>query len=85
MWQAYCDRKDSARPEGKRQMPAQIAEVELVHSHAPDVAKSITGRPVADQFHYQKRPLVAARGIVTATLIVAPFWGLVALALYLLI
>jgi hypothetical protein len=61
-------------------MHAQITEVEL-RPHAPDVA----GRPVSDQFHYQRRPLVAARGIVTATLIVAPFWGLVALALYLLI
>ena len=66
-------------------MPAQIAEVELVRSDAPDVAKSITGRPVADQFYYQKRPLVAARGIITATLMVAPFWALFALALYLLI
>jgi hypothetical protein len=64
---------------------AQIAEVELARSHAPDVAKSMTGCPVADQFHYQQRPLVAARGIVTATLIVAPFWGLFALALYLII
>jgi hypothetical protein len=66
-------------------MQAQIAELELLHSHAPDVARSITGRPVADQFRYQKRPLVAARGIVTATLIVAPFWAVFALALYLLI
>jgi hypothetical protein len=66
-------------------MHAQIAKVELVRSHAPGVAKSTTGCPVADQFDHQKRPLVAARGIVTATLIVAPFWALMALALYLLI
>jgi hypothetical protein len=66
-------------------MHAQITEVELVRPHTPNVAKSIIGRPVADQFHYQKRPLVAARGIITATLIVAPFWALFALALYLLI
>jgi hypothetical protein len=66
-------------------MHAQIAEVERVRSHAPEVAKSITGCRVADQFYYQKRPLVAARGIITATLMVAPFWALFALAQYLLI
>ena len=64
-------------------MRAQIAEIELARSHAPDAAKSMTGRP--DQFQYQKRPLVAARGIVIAILIVTPFWALFALALYLLI
>jgi hypothetical protein len=63
-------------------MHAQLVEVELVRSNAPDVATSITGHPV---FQYQKRPLAAARGIVSATLIVAPFWALFALALYLLI
>jgi hypothetical protein len=66
-------------------MPAQIAEHELVPSHAPDVAKSTIERPVSDQIDFQGRPLVAARGIVIATLIVAPFWALFALALYLLI
>jgi hypothetical protein len=66
-------------------MHPQIAEVELIRSHAPDVAESMTGCPAADQFHHQKRPLMAARGIVTATLIVAPFWALFAFALYLII
>ena len=66
-------------------MHAQIADVELARSHAPDVAESMVGRPVADQVHYQERPLVAARGIIIAAFIVAPFWALFALALYLLI
>jgi hypothetical protein len=66
-------------------MHAQIAEVQLVRSHAPDVAKSTIGGPVGDQFHDQNRPLVAARGIIIATLIAGPFWALSALALYLLI
>jgi hypothetical protein len=66
-------------------MHPQIAEVELVRSHAPDVAESMTECPVADHFHYDKRPLMPARGIVTATLIVAPFWALFAFALYLII
>lgn len=65
-------------------MHARIAEVELARSHAPGVAKTMSGCPVADQFHYQQRPLVAARGIVTATLIVAPFWALFAVALYMI-
>jgi hypothetical protein len=66
-------------------MPAQIAELELVSSHAPDVAKSTIERPDSDQIDFQGRPLVAARGIVIATLIVAPFWAWFAFAFYLLI
>ena len=66
-------------------MHAQIAEVELVRSHTSEVAQSITGRPVADHFDHRNRPLMAAWGILTATLMVAPFWALVALALHLLI
>jgi hypothetical protein len=65
-------------------MHSQIAEVEPVRSHPPDVAEATTDYPV-DQFLCQKRSLVAARGILTATLIVVPFWALFALALYLII
>jgi hypothetical protein len=66
-------------------MHAQIAEVKLARSHAPDVAIWVAGRPIAERVHYQERPFVAARGIIMAALIVAPFWALFALALYLLI
>jgi hypothetical protein len=66
-------------------MHSQIAEVELVRSHEPDVGRPVTDLPVADEFPCQKRQLVAARGILTAALIVTPFWALVALALYLII
>ncbi len=66
-------------------MHARTAEVELARSDAPDVAESMIECSGADQFHCQTRPLVAARGILTATLIVAPFWGLFVLVLYLII
>jgi hypothetical protein len=65
-------------------MHARTAEVELARSNTADVAKSMIGCPGADQIHYQERPLVAARGIVTATMIVAPFWALFVLVLYLI-
>jgi hypothetical protein len=65
-------------------MHSQIAEVELVSSHESGVASPVTALP-ADQLPCQKRQLVAARGILTAALIVTPFWALVGLALYLII
>ena len=66
-------------------MHLQIAEVELGHSVAAGVARSVTPRPSANYPHDQERPLLAARGIVTGLLIAAPFWALFALTLYLLI
>lgn len=66
-------------------MHVQIAEVELGHSAMADVAGSMTARASANNPHDQDRPLLAARGIVTALLIAAPFWALFAFTLYLLI
>ena len=66
-------------------MHVQIAEVEVGYSAAADVAGSAARRLSANHPHDQESPLLAARGIVTALLIAAPFWALFAFTLYLLI
>jgi hypothetical protein len=66
-------------------MHVQIAEVELGHSATADVERSVTADSDANYPGNQERPLMAARGIVTALIMAVPFWMLFAFTLYLLI
>ncbi len=63
-------------------MSIQLAQLEIP-AHAIPYGKA--DRAIAENTGYPERPLAAARGIINALLLAAPFWALCSAAVYLLI